>query len=72
MFLDTLNQIFILVTFCSHFPKKFYSQIAAAILPSVAIYNKIQLIINDFQHNQDLRFHRKSNNSEIKRYSLYH
>ena len=52
MFLDTLNQNSCLAMSCSHFPKKFYSRVAAAVLPSVAIDNQLHLIINNFQNNQ--------------------
>ena len=53
MFLDTLNQNFCLIISCPHFPKKFYSRITTAILPSVAIDNNLHLIINYFHHNQN-------------------
>ena len=46
MFLDKLNQNFFQMMSCSHFRKKFSSQVAAV------FFYHLHLIINDFYHNQ--------------------
>ena len=66
MFLDTLNQNFCLIISCPHFPKKFYSRVTTAILPSVAIDNNLHLIINDFHHNQNYDIIVKQTNPRYK------
>ena len=66
MFLDTLNQNFCLIISCPHFPKKFYSRVTTAILPSVAIDNHLHLIIIDFHHNQNYDIIVKETNPRYK------
>ena len=66
MFLDTLNQNFCLIISCPHFPKKFYSRVTTAILPSVAIDNHLHLIIKDFHHSQNYDINVKQTNPRYK------
>ena len=66
MFLDTLNQNLCVIISCPHFPKKFYSRVTTAILPSIAIDNHLHLIIIDFHHNQNYDITVKETNPRYK------